>query len=379
MGGLDVLEDQAQAQARLVSSSGALGAVPEAAGEAFRLALPQLVLALNGRVQQHPRYQEFLAGNPAPLLADNHRHAAEFMAEVFSTSNFDLLAASLPWVYRSYHARGVPFDYFRTEIGLWKAVVAEQLPAEHSEPLLAVYDWMLAQHERVIELASESTMDSTDSAVAPEWQDLFASLSDALLAGEDERVLQLCRGSRDAGISLPILLQGLVYPVMKRVGLLWENGEITVADEHEITAIMNRGLAALYFDQPFPLPERGVALVAASVNEYHEMGAWMVATCLELDGWDVEYLGANVPEDALLAKARELQPQILALSVSMPFNLAAARNTIAALRARLPEVRVMIGGQAFALLPSLAEGMGADICLQDCQAAVAWARGAFEY
>ena len=105
------------------------------------------------------------------------------------------------------------------------------------------------------------------------------------------------------------------------------------------------------------------------------MGAWTVATCLELDGWDVDYLGANVPGDELLAKARERRPQVVALSVSMPFNLGATRDTIASIRAQLPGSRVMIGGQVFQLLPRLADGMGADACLADCQAAMEWARG----
>lgn len=366
-----------QAEVRLSINSAELDAIPESASRAFRLALPRLVLTLNGRFSAHPRYEELLAGNPPALLADNHRHAAQFMAEVFSSNHFELLATNLPWVYRSYHARGVPFDYFPIEIGLWKDVVAEQIPAEQARPLIAVYDWMLAQHETAIALASEPSLsaDADDAAVAPEWRDLFAALMDALLASDDERVLRLCRATRDAGTSLPALLQGLVYPLMKRVGMLWETGEITVANEHEITAIMNRVLAALYVEQVFPAPERGLALVAASLNEYHEMGAWMVATCLELDGWDVEFLGANVPEDQLLAKALEVRPQLFALSVSMPFNLAAARSSIAALRTRLPGLRVMIGGQVFQLLPSLAEGMGADVCLQDCQAGMEWARG----
>jgi hypothetical protein len=58
----------------------------------------------------------------------------------------------------------------------------------------------------------------------------------------------------------------------------------------------------------------------------------------------------------------------------MPFNLAATRDAIATIRAQLPDTPVMIGGQVFQLLPRLAEGMGADACLPDCQAAMQWAR-----
>jgi len=267
----------------------------------------------------------------------------------------------------------VPYDYFEAELGYWKQAVADALPAGQAAAINAVYDWMLSQHDAVIALAEARAVSQDD--VGPADADLFDALSEAARAFDDARILELCRGAREDGMSLPELLQGLVYPLMKRVGSLWERADISVADEHEITAIMNRVLASLYFDQPFPETARGLALVAASANEFHEMGAWTVATCLELDGWDVDYLGANVPGHELLAKARGSRPDLIALSVAMPFNLGAARHTIASLRAHLPGTRIMIGGQVFELLPRLADGMGADICLQDCQAAVQWARG----
>jgi methanogenic corrinoid protein MtbC1 len=191
---------------------------------------------------------------------------------------------------------------------------------------------------------------------------------------DDDRVLALCRSAKDQGMDLPDLLQRIIYPVMQRVGAWWERALISTADEHRITALINRVLAELYFDQPFPAAIRGTALVATGAHELHEMGAWMLATCLELDGWDVHYLGANVPGHEVLAKAIELQPRLIALSVSMPFNLGGVRETVAELKTRLPQTRVMIGGQVFQWLPRLVEGIGADRYLEDCQRAVQWAR-----
>lgn len=359
--------------ADLVSRGAQLQPIPPEASAAYAAALPRLVVMVNALVAAHPRYPDWLAGKPAQLLADNHRHHALFMDEVFTTGAFDLLAATLPWVYHAYHAHGVPYDYFEAELSYWKQAVSALLETDQAAPINAVYDWMLSQHATVIPLAEARDLPCDE--VAAGLEDLFEALTQAVRAFDDARVLELCRGVRDGGMSLPELLQGLVYPVMRHVGALWERSALTVADEHEITAIVNRVLAALYFDEPFPTTTRGAALVAASANEYHEMGAWTVATCLELDGWDVDYLGANVPGDELLARAREVRPRLVALSVAMPFNLGAARDTIAALRAQLPQTRVMIGGQVFQLLPRLADGMGADACLPDCQAAMQWARG----
>jgi methanogenic corrinoid protein MtbC1 len=358
----------------LIASSAALRPIPPEASEAYSAELPRLVLEVNARISAHPRYRDWLAGNAPQLLADNHRHHAMFMDEIFSWGHFDLLAATLPWVYRAYHARGVGYDYFEAELAYWQQAVVERLSADAAAPINAVYDWMLSRHQAVIALA-EAHEAAPQEGVDPAFAKLFDALEAAARSFDDARILELCRGARDAGMGLPELLQGLVYPLMLKVGVLWERAEITVADEHEITAIMNRVLASLYFDQPFPDAKRGRALVASSANEFHEMGAWTVATCLELDGWDVDYLGANVPGDELLAKAREVKPSLIALSVAMPFNLGPTRDTIATIRAQLPGTRVMIGGQVFQLLPRLADGMGADACLSDCQAAMQWARG----
>lgn len=355
----------------LVIQAVALPAVPAAAVDAYRSLMHPLVVEVTEGLASHPRYTEFLGGNPPSLLADNHRHHAQFIEEILSSGRYDLLAVTLPWVYHAYHARGVHYDYFPAELALWRRAIAKALPAT-AEPINLIYDWMLEHHDQVVQLAEQRA--ARQPTVAPAVAELFEGLSNALLEGDDARVLALCRDARDGGASLPELLRQLIYPALQRVGDLWEDGRISVADEHQATAIVNRVLAALYYEEAFPDVARGRALVAASVNQFHEIGAWMVATCLELDGWDVDYLGANVPTDALLDKARQIQPDLIALSISMAFGLRETRALIAALREQLPGVKILIGGQVFQWLPTLADDMGADGCQSDCDAAVRWAR-----
>ncbi len=331
-----------------------------------------MVIEVTRRIAAHPRYAELLGDNPPTLFADNHRHHAMFMDEVFQDRQFELLAVTLPWVYHAYHAHGVHYDYFQIELGFWRDAVAAALPAEAAAEINAVYDWMLAEHPAVIALAERRSL--IKPGISPTLADSYSAFSDALLASDDARLLALCRGLRDGGMTLPVLLQEIVAPAMQQVGLLWEEAKISVADEHQATAIVNRVLASLYYDQPFPDGKRGRALVAATVNEFHELGAWMVATCLEMDGWDVSYLGANVPADALVQKARDTRPAIVGLSASMPFNLRALRSAVSAIKAELPDAKVMVGGQVFQFLPKLGDGLGADACLRDCDDAVTWAR-----
>lgn len=355
----------------LLEDSASLPAVPKAAAHAHWSVLQRLVLEVTERLASDRGYEQLVGFRPADLFPDSHYYHALLMAEVLDGSKYDLLASTLPWLYHTLRSQGVPYDYLRIEHALWKDAIGRVLEREHARPITAVYDWMLARHEQIVALA-EHWNDPSARDPGP-YPDRVQALLAALLAADHKSVMSICRDLEASGVGLPELLQQLIYPVMTQVGLLWEDGKISVADEHQSTAIVNRVLAALYCSQSFPETDRGRALVSASVNEFHEMGAWMLATCLELDGWDVTYLGANVPTSALLLKAEQEQPELIAISVTMPFNLRPARNAIAALCKRLPQARILVGGQVFQRVPSLGATMGADACLSSCLEAVTWA------
>ena len=190
-------------------------------------------------------------------------------------------------------------------------------------------------------------------------------------------MLERARGLLDEGLSFPQLLQMIFFPAMVEVGTRWEQGRLSVAMEHQATAMTYRVLAALYYDQPFPSGMRGRALVASVTNEFHELGAWMVTTCLELDGWEITFLARDCPAEDLVQTALAERPAFVGLSVTMPLHIQAARETIAALRAALgpaSTTKILVGGRAFMSDPGLFASVGADLFLPDCESIVEWAR-----
>lgn len=104
------------------------------------------------------------------------------------------------------------------------------------------------------------------------------------------------------------------------------------------------------------------AVVTAAPNEFHEIGAWMISDMLEHAGWDVRYLGANTPADDLLDLLRSFHPKVLALSVTMPFNILKAKEIINTLRRdmELQKIMVIIGGRAFNEVLDIWRTTGAD-------------------
>ena len=88
----------------------------------------------------------------------------------------------------------------------------------------------------------------------------------------------------------------------------------------------------------------------------------MISDLLEQKGWQVRYLGANTPQEELLDLLLSFKPDLLALSVIMPFNLAAAAGIITEIRKRpeLASLKIMVGGPRFNEIPELASQIGAD-------------------
>jgi methanogenic corrinoid protein MtbC1 len=102
----------------------------------------------------------------------------------------------------------------------------------------------------------------------------------------------------------------------------------------------------------------------------------MVADAFQLDGWEVQYLGQNVPTSAIIQQAEAWKADIVGLSVSFPHQLRVVRDLIARLGDRFGSDRpaVIIGGIAINRFDQLAEMVGADAFGADAPAAVACAR-----
>jgi len=86
-----------------------------------------------------------------------------------------------------------------------------------------------------------------------------------------------------------------------------------------------------------------------------------VADLLEMDGWEVCYVGADVPLSDLRS-VFDPPPFLVAISASMFFHVPRVRDIVASLRTHpaTAAVRIMVGGRAFVEQPELAARIGAD-------------------
>ncbi|MFE7073662.1 B12-binding domain-containing protein [Streptomyces sp. NPDC057620] len=147
-----------------------------------------------------------------------------------------------------------------------------------------------------------------------------------------------------------VLLE-LIAPTQERVGLAWAANDVTVAQEHVATAISERCVAAVAdatapaLAPAFAGTFVGRVLVSCVDGEWHSLPARLVSEVLRLRGWRVDYLGAQVPTEHMVAHARRTRAQAVLLSSSIPTLLPGAHNAISSCQgAGIP---VLAGGAAF--------------------------------
>ena len=169
----------------------------------------------------------------------------------------------------------------------------------------------------------------------------------ALLAGDRAGCTDIVQELNNADITLKDLYLNLFQRSLYQTGDLWEHHRISVSVEHLATAITERLLTTVE-PQAFRGQYREHSVIIACVaDEYHQLGARMVADFFEFHGWRGYFLGANTPIKDLLDLIDKRNPDLLALSLSIYSNLPSLLQALDAVRAEYPDLPILVGGQAF--------------------------------
>jgi diguanylate cyclase (GGDEF)-like protein len=169
---------------------------------------------------------------------------------------------------------------------------------------------------------------------------------DTLRVGDPHAAAVVIDDALADGLSSVEIQSSVIAPAMWEIGELWERGGLTVAEEHLATAVSHHVLTRLYPGLLHKAQRRGDTIVVAAVHgEHHVLGLRMAADVLEGAGFDVRFLGADLPASSLLAWVTEHRPAAVALGVTMPLGAAALSQELQALHDYDPEMHLIVGGQ----------------------------------
>ncbi len=330
----------------------------------------QMLEYVNKKLTEHEKITQLIGKNPLEMMYNNHKHHIDFMINVFKLNNYEMLIRIIPWVFKSYHSHGFSYDYFVVVLETWKKAINKYLPKIEADEINTVYEWILKNHENMIHLSKKERL--LLSKVSPEWIEIQKKFLSLLLQGDFESCIKLADEVVKSINDIKNFYIEVLQPSLYDVGNLWEVGKISVAEEHLASAIVNRIIAHLYTKFTKQKTRKGKVLITSTPNEFHEIGSRMVADLLELEGWEVFYLGANTPKEDVFTMAKKIRPKVIGISVSMPFNIDKAKDIIEQLRKDkdLKKIKVLVGGTAFNSFPELWRLIGADGWAQNAREAV---------
>jgi len=142
----------------------------------------------------------------------------------------------------------------------------------------------------------------------------------------------------------------VMFDGLSEIGEAWYQRNVTVQQEHFTSALVARRLHALMAAAPVPIHNQSI-VVGCPPKEEHELSALLIAYLLRSRGWNVVYLGANVPLEDFENTLASVKPYLIIL-VAQTLQTAAALKEVA-LALNSQKVPLAFGGLIFNRMSTL--------------------------
>ncbi|MED1203363.1 B12-binding domain-containing protein [Heyndrickxia acidicola] len=170
----------------------------------------------------------------------------------------------------------------------------------------------------------------------------------SLLSGDQELAWNIVLDESNNGKTSLEIYEDLVTIGMRKIGEMWENNVISVADEHLATSTCEYVLSRYRYhkENSFkPKDGRRKALFLCVENEQHSIGLKLVSLLFEEHGWESRMLGANLPKEYAIKMAGEWQPDVIGLSITIAYHTSTLNSYIETLENMPAKPTVMLGGR----------------------------------
>ena len=139
----------------------------------------------------------------------------------------------------------------------------------------------------------------------------------------------------------------LLSPAMVEIGASWARGELTIADEHQATAVASRVIGRLGPSFARAGRKRGKVIVGAPAGDHHSLPSTLFADLIRSHGPEVVNLGAATTPEAFTEVVRRHDGHVVVvLSVTASDAIDDAADTVKQLRDEWPDLQIAIGGGA---------------------------------
>jgi MerR family transcriptional regulator, light-induced transcriptional regulator len=153
----------------------------------------------------------------------------------------------------------------------------------------------------------------------------------------------------------------LLKPVMYRIGEKWEQKKLDVATEHASTntaigliKVINERIISRV--RMRGIPSQNTAVICTPDGEQHGLACNMIESLLLSKGFKVYNISTSIPTEYIIDFMRDLQPDIIFISITLAENIKPAKRLIYRIHQRYNNrLPVVVGGSALNKLNQIQE------------------------
>ncbi len=176
-------------------------------------------------------------------------------------------------------------------------------------------------------------------------EDYIEKCYDAVLAF-DARMLESHFENAIVELGTEVFIEHLLTPLLTRIGERWISGELRPVHEHMTSSVI-RSLTYILRNNNPCAANAPKMIVSTPIGQLHELGALLAAIMAELSGWQVTYLGANLPAEEIAAGVKYTNACALTLSLSFASDDHVVAKELRRLKKLVGNnVAIIVGGRA---------------------------------
>ena len=140
-------------------------------------------------------------------------------------------------------------------------------------------------------------------------------------------------------------IEQVIHPLIVHTGQCWMEGEYSISQEHMVSTIIRSILGSILVSGRVN-SEGPTLLVTTPSRQLHELGALITAVTALSIGWQVVYLGPNLPVEEIANALTKYQADAVALSIIFPVGDAVLHTDLQRFRKIIGyDLPVIIGGR----------------------------------
>ena len=114
------------------------------------------------------------------------------------------------------------------------------------------------------------------------------------------------------GRPVQTVIRDVLMPYLRQLGLRWQQGTISVAQEHFASNVLRGRLAGLA--RGWGSGQGPYAILACPPGEEHDLPLLAFGVTLNRSGWRIGYLGVNTPIPELIAASSQFGASVVVLA-----------------------------------------------------------------